>query len=75
MNCSSCGAELKKSDVLETFCTDPYSFKMFVATSSNPKVKEEIHWFRDIKKRCVCSRCGKEQDVLMDTVKQDQLFK
>jgi len=47
--------------VLETLCTDPYS--------------NGTEWFRDIKKRCVCQNCGREQDITVDTVKQDKLFK
>jgi len=47
--------------VLETFCTDAY--------------QQSIEWYRDIKKRCVCSECGLEQDVVVDTVKQDKWFK
>jgi len=47
--------------VLETYCTDPYT--------------QSIEWYRDIKKRCVCSYCGLEQDVVVDTVKQDKWFK
>jgi hypothetical protein len=47
--------------ILETFCTDPYSHGM--------------EWFRDIKKKCVCKSCGKEQEITVDTVKQDKWFK
>jgi hypothetical protein len=47
--------------VLETLCTDPYSNGM--------------EWYRDIKKRCVCQNCGREQEIKVDTVKQDRLFK
>ena len=59
MKCE-CGGELV---TLEMFCTDPY------------QVSYLLTWFRDIKKRCVCSRCFREQDVLVDTVKQDKRFK
>lgn len=47
--------------VLETFCTDPYS--------------NGTEWFRDIKKKCVCENCGKEQEITVETVKQDKWFK
>lgn len=47
--------------VLETLCTDPYS--------------NGTEWFRDIKKKCVCQGCGKEQEITVDTVKQDKWFK
>ena len=32
-------------------------------------------WYRDIRQRCVCNECGLEQDVTVDTVKQDRRFK
>jgi len=47
--------------VLETFCTDVYS--------------NGTEWFRDIKKRCVCDSCGREQEIRVETVKQDRWFK
>ncbi len=47
--------------VLETFCTDPYS--------------NGTEWFRDIKKKCICESCGREQEITVDTVKQDKSFK
>ena len=47
--------------VLETFCTDPYN--------------KGIEWFKDIKKRCVCDNCGKEQEFMVETVKQAKWFK
>ena len=46
---------------MEIYCTDPY--------------QQSIEWVRDIVKRCVCSRCGKEQNIIFDTVKQDKRFK
>lgn len=32
-------------------------------------------WYRDIKKRCVCSACGLEQDITIDRVKQPEMSK
>lgn len=82
MNCP-CGGQLI---VLETFCTDPYQKTLLKLTKGywhdpqtnetfTPAVEESLDWFRDIKKRCVCSRCGKKQEVLVKTVKQDRQFK
>jgi hypothetical protein len=34
-----------------------------------------MEWFRDIKRRCVCENCGREQEIKVDTVKQDKWFK
>ena len=80
-----CGGELV---TLEMFCTDPYQAKTvkegqkLAKTHTNPEqdlpleeVEFELAWFRDIKKRCVCSRCFREQDIVVDTVKQDKRFK
>ncbi|UCC33778.1 MAG: hypothetical protein JSW53_01895 [Candidatus Bathyarchaeota archaeon] len=47
--------------MLETFCTDPYS--------------NGTEWFRDVKKKCVCQNCGREQQITVHTVKQDKWFK
>jgi len=47
--------------ILETFCTDAYS--------------NGGEWFRDIKKRCICDNCGKEQEITVETVKQAKWFK
>jgi hypothetical protein len=47
--------------VLETFCTNPYN--------------KNMEWFRDIKKKCVCDGCGKEQEITVETVKQAKWFK
>ncbi len=46
---------------LETFCTDPYN--------------KGVEWFRDVKKRCICDNCGKEQEITVETVKQAKWFK
>lgn len=47
--------------ILETLCTEPYS--------------NGSDWFRDIKQKCVCKNCGKEQEITVDTVRQDKWFK
>jgi hypothetical protein len=47
--------------VLETFCTEAYS--------------NGTEWFRDIKKKCICDNCGREQEITVGKVKQDSLFK
>ena len=47
--------------MLETYCTDPY--------------QQSIEWYRDIKQRCVCAKCGLEQNVIIDTVKQPEISK
>ena len=78
MKCQRCQGSLI---VLETFCTDAYRESIIIMDYLQPEgprpIAEEktLNWFRDIKQRCVCSECGKEQDVLVDTVKQDKRFK
>lgn len=47
--------------VVGNYCTDPYS--------------NGTDWFMDIRKRYVCDKCKKEQDILVDTIKQDKKFK
>jgi len=77
----TCGGELI---VLETRCTEAYQGKTpkdvpvgIVNPDSNPteNIEFKLDWFRDIVKRCVCDKCGKEQDVVVDTIKQDRRFK
>ena len=70
MNCK-CGGRLI---VLETRCTEAYQ-KNPTQQGIGTIPKPALDWYRDVVKRCVCGKCGKEQDVVVDTVKQDRRFK
>lgn len=83
MNCS-CGGRLI---VLETFCTEAYQklvpddIREEMETCAKlcgfeiVTMEADLDWFRDVVKRCVCEKCGKEQEVPVKTVKQDRRFK
>ena len=82
--CEKCGSRLV---LLEMYCTEPYqqrrrinpNFELGNPANIHPTFIEpkdwEQDWFRDIKKKYVCSECGKEQERVVKTVKQPRVSK